>query len=102
MNREMRRHQDRLKPAKNARTPAMRTTLTGPSGGRTAAVSRGSILRPNWIKDIISELKKVQWPTREEAWHLTWVVVLVSLVVGVALGGLDQAFGWFMQHAILR
>jgi preprotein translocase subunit SecE len=103
-NREMRRHPAQAKPGKvGARTPGIRPTLTGgggAGGGRVRA--GGSAFRPNWIKDIVAELRKVQWPTREEAWHLTLVVVLVSVVVGVTLGGLDSAFGWFMEHTILR
>ena len=75
---------------------------TAGSGGGGRIRNAGSILRPNWVGDIFSELRKVQWPTREEAWHLTWVVVLVSLVVGVALGGLDTGFGWFLEHTLLR
>jgi len=100
MNREARRHPVQAKPGRGGggRTPAVRPTLSGGGPARAG----GSALRPTWIKDIISELKKVQWPTREEAWHLTLVVILVSVVVGVALGGLDSAFGWFMEHTILK
>jgi preprotein translocase SecE subunit len=103
-NREMRRHPAQAKPGKaGGRSPAIRPTLTGGSaGGGGRARTGGSVLRPNWIKDIISELRKVQWPTREEAWNLTLVVVLVSVVVGVALGGIDSAFGWLMEHTVLR
>jgi preprotein translocase SecE subunit len=104
MNREMRRHPSQVKPGKGgSRTPAVRPTLTGGTGGGNLGRSRsGGMLRPNWIRDIWSELRKVQWPTREEAWHLTWVVVLVSVAVGLALGGLDSGFGWVMEHTVLR
>ena len=37
-----------------------------------------------------------------EAWHLTLVVILVSVVVGVALGAFDSGFGWFMEHTVLQ
>jgi len=100
MNREARRHPQQVKPGKGARPAAIRPTLTGGALSRTG--TSGSVLRPNWIRDIASELKKVQWPTREEAWHLTLVVVMVSLAVGLLLGGLDSGFGWFMEHTVLK
>ncbi len=39
-----------------------------------------------------SELRKVVWPTREEAIRLTGVVIIVSIIVGVFVGGLDYIF----------
>jgi preprotein translocase SecE subunit len=103
-NREMRRQQAQKPPVRSGRQPSLRPTAMSPSGGggQRGASARGSVLRPNWIKDIASELRKVQWPTRQEAWNLTLVVILVSVVVGLALGGLDSGFGWFMEHTILR
>jgi preprotein translocase SecE subunit len=104
MNRQMRRQQAQLKSgraggptAPGGRPPVRPPTSVGRTGGRG-----GSLFRTTWIRDIISELRKVQWPTKEEAWHLTWVVVLVSVAVGVALGGIDSFFGWFMEHTFLR
>jgi len=44
----------------------------------------------------------VQWPSRSEAWNLTLVVLLVSVALGVALGGIDTLFGWLMQNTILK
>lgn len=101
MNRELRRHPTQAKPGRGARTPAVRQTLTGGSGGPPGRGRAGGVMRANWLRDIISELRKVQWPTREEAWHLTWVVVLVSFAVGIVLGSLDSGFGWFMEHTVL-
>jgi len=42
-----------------------------------------------FLKEVQDELKKVVWPTRDEVIRLTFVVVAVSLVVGLFLGGID-------------
>ena len=57
---------------------------------------------PKWIRDIISELKKVTWPTREETTRLTVAVVVVSVVIGMALGGVDIGFNYVVDHTLLR
>jgi preprotein translocase subunit SecE len=45
-----------------------------------------------WWRETIGELHKVAWPTPKEAWRLTKIVLLVMLVMGVVLGGLDFVF----------
>ena len=45
-----------------------------------------------WWRETIGELRKVNWPTPKEAWRLTKIVVLVILVMGALLGGLDFSF----------
>ena len=42
-----------------------------------------------FFKEVRDELKKVVWPTRDEVIRLTGVVILVSLGVGLFLGGTD-------------
>ena len=42
-----------------------------------------------WSRETRGELRKVVWPTREEALRLTYVVVLISLVMGAVLGLAD-------------
>ncbi len=42
-----------------------------------------------FLKEVQTELKKVTWPTREQALRLTGIVVGVSLVVGLYIGVLD-------------
>ena len=64
--------------------------------------SRGAFLKPAWITDIISELRKVTWPSRQEVGYLTFVVIVVSLIVGAILGTADLGFGWFIEQTILR
>ena len=44
------------------------------------------------IGEVISELSKVTWPTRQETVRLTMVVIAVAVVFGIALGLLDFAF----------
>jgi preprotein translocase subunit SecE len=59
-------------------------------------------LRPRWVEDIISELRKVTWPTRQDTTNLTMVVVVVSVAVGLALGGIDLLFNWVIENTLLR
>ena len=109
-NREARRHGPQVKPKPGAggaaRKPPSLLGGRGTSGGSTPARvgtgGGGSLLKPNWAKEIFSEIKKVQWPTRAEAWNLTLVVMLVAVALGIALGGIDTLFGWVMQNTVLK
>src|SRR3972149_6042666 len=58
--------------------------------------------RPRFFMDIIGELRKVVWPSRQEAMHLTLVVILVSALLGALLGGIDIGFGWLIDNTLLR
>ncbi|HXS14777.1 MAG TPA: preprotein translocase subunit SecE [Candidatus Saccharimonadales bacterium] len=53
-----------------------------------------------FIQETYSELKKVSWPTRQEVIRLTVVVILVSIIVGVFIGGLDLMFTSLLQLVV--
>ena len=59
------------------------------------------LAQPRWFEEIISELKKVSWPSRDEVIYLTTVVIIVSLSVGIVLGGIDIFFNWFIDKLLL-
>lgn len=45
-----------------------------------------------WWRETVGELRKVTWPTPREAVRLTKIVLLVMLIMGAVLGGLDFIF----------
>ncbi len=45
-----------------------------------------------FLKEAREELKKVVWPGREHIIRSTITVILLSLIVGLFLGGLDFVF----------
>ena len=55
-----------------------------------------------FIGDIIGELRKVTWPTREEAIRLTIMVLIVCAVIGVILALLDWGFGRLIRDVLLK
>ena len=60
-------------------------------------------VRPlQFLRDIIGELQKVTWPTREEVVRLTAIVLLMSLAVGFLLGVLDKGFSGFLNVLVFR
>jgi preprotein translocase subunit SecE len=42
-----------------------------------------------------SELRKVSWPTRQEAIRLTQIVLVVIFIMAAILGGLDYVYAKF-------
>ena len=42
-----------------------------------------------WFRETRGELRKVTWPTREEALRLTYVVIGIAVVLGLVLGLTD-------------
>lgn len=68
-------------------------------------VTRESVrnIRPGqFIRDIMGELRKVSWPTREEVVRLTAVVLLISLAIGFLLGVLDMGFSRVLNVLVFR
>ena len=50
-----------------------------------------------YLNETYDELKKVVWPTRAEVIRLTSVVIIISVAVGVYIGGLDFLFTKLMS-----
>ena len=43
----------------------------------------------SFLKEVQTELKKTTWPTKQEALKLTYVVIVVIVVLGIYMAGLD-------------
>ena len=48
-----------------------------------------------FFQETIGELRKVSWPTRQEAIHLTEIVIVVIFIMAAILGGLDWVYAKF-------
>lgn len=48
------------------------------------------------------ELRKVVWPTRQEAIRTTWVVIVVVIILSLLLGGFDFLIQKLMQWFVSR
>ena len=60
------------------------------------------VKQPNAIqkfwRETIGELRKVSWPTPQEALNLTKIVLIVLVVMAAFLGLLDYGFSWLVGH----
>jgi len=45
-----------------------------------------------FLKEVRLEMKKVNWPTRQETVRYTLIVIGISVAVAIFLGGLDFVF----------
>ena len=48
--------------------------------------------RFRFFGDLVGELRKVHWPTRQETLRLSLLVIILCAIVGVILGVLDFGF----------
>jgi len=54
-------------------------------------------IRRYW-RETIGELRKVSWPTTQEALNLTRIVLIVVVAMAAFLGLLDFGFTWIVGH----
>ena len=59
---------------------------------KTAKKSRGENAVIRYLRDTRAELRKVRWPTRQEAWSLTKIVLAVTISMALFMGLLDYLF----------
>jgi len=55
-----------------------------------------------FLKEVRLEMKKVNWPTRNETIKYTLIVLGVSVVVAAYLGGLDILFTTLLNKFIIK
>ncbi len=53
-----------------------------------------------YYRETVGELRKVVWPTREEAFRLTWIVLVVITVMAIVLGTADYLFGQLIRFLV--
>jgi preprotein translocase subunit SecE len=53
--------------------------------------------RLKFFGNVVAELKKVTWLSRREAVYLTGLVLLVAVIVGLILGGIDSLFSLIIE-----
>ena len=56
----------------------------------------------DFFKSVYFELKKVNWPTRREAIHLTLVVIISVLVATLIITGLDLGLSKILEFVISK
>jgi len=54
-----------------------------------------------FLKEVRLEMKKVNWPTRQETLRYTLIVIGISVVVAIFLGALDFIFTTLLNKFIL-
>lgn len=55
-----------------------------------------------FFAEVKSELLKVTWPAKDQVIRLTAVVVVISIVVGFFLGGLDLGFTKIVEFIVKK
>ena len=66
---------------------------TAPKKKRSSGIVR-------YLRETITELKRVNWPNRKEASKLTGIVLVVVVLMSAFLGTLDLIFGKFIAALI--
>ncbi len=53
-----------------------------------------------YLKETRAEIRKVSWPTREEATNLTVIVLAVTIAMAIFLGAVDLVFASLIRLII--
>lgn len=56
----------------------------------------------NFGAEVKQEVRKVTWPTRNEMYGGTIVLIVVLIVLCIALGGMDAVMGFVMEKIMAR
>ena len=86
------------KPSAGADTKAMKVKEVRAKAVKAKDKDRDKdkVKKPNffvrWWRETVGELRKVSWPTPEEAWRLTRIVLIVMVAMSALLGLLNLLF----------
>jgi preprotein translocase subunit SecE len=52
------------------------------------------------LKDAQVELRRITWPTKQDTFQTTWIVLVIVLIMSLLLWGIDTVFGWLISAII--
>ncbi len=53
-----------------------------------------------YLRETRAELRKVHWPTRQETWRLTQIVLAVTVGMAIFLWLMDVLFSWWLSGVL--
>lgn len=53
-----------------------------------------------YLRGAIQELKKVTWPSRQETWRKSWIVIWFSIGFALFLGGVDYLLNQVIEFIV--
>jgi preprotein translocase subunit SecE len=53
-----------------------------------------------FVRETTGELRRVSWPTRQEAFNLTVIVIIVLVLMAFFLYGIDSGATWLLSKAL--
>lgn len=53
-----------------------------------------------YLRSTRAELRRVRWPTLEQGWSMTKIVLAVTFAMALFLGVLDFFFGWLLGQIV--
>jgi preprotein translocase subunit SecE len=75
-----------------SRQPAQRAARSAGSA------PRGGVFR--FLIEVVAELRRTTWPSRQEATRLSILVIIVAAFFGVFLGAIDYGFGRLAAYLV--
>lgn len=51
----------------------------------------------NFVNDVVKEMKKVTWPSKEELQESTTIVIVVCLILAVFTYVIDMSLTWILK-----
>ena len=86
----------------NVGTRATGTGDGGPPDGGGVSTTRGPGRLFEFVGEVRAELKRVTWPSKAEVYATTFVVIMVSLLFGLYLFGIDLLLNNAVQRIFQR
>lgn len=53
-----------------------------------------------YFREVVQELKKVSWPTKKQTYNSTLLVMGITVIAALYIGGLDYVFSRLMSIVI--
>ncbi len=53
-----------------------------------------------FMHESVAEIERVSWPTPNETWKSTIVVIVMVIISGAVLGALDSLWAWLMKLVV--